>query len=289
MRPLWTIFSSSSPVAAQPLDPADYAAFRAFLEEACGIVLGENKEYLVFSRLSRLMAEQGLDSLRDLVSKAGGGAVLRERIVDAMTTNETLWFRDGYPFEVFKQKLLPEVAAERRANLRIWSAACSTGEEPYSLAMAIAEYQIANPGRLPADIQIVATDISSSVLAQARTGQYEEKNLARGLSAERRQRFFVNKGARWEVREEIRRRVRFQEINLKSSYALLGKFDMIFCRNVLIYFSGELKSDILNRMAERLQPRGVLVLGASESLSGYSEAFEMVRCQPGVVYRLKGR
>jgi chemotaxis protein methyltransferase CheR len=275
-------------VAAQPLNPADYAAFRAFLEEACGIVLGENKEYLVFSRLSRLMAEQGLESLRDLVSKAGAGAALRERIVDAMTTNETLWFRDGYPFEVFKQKLLPEVAAERRPNLRIWSAACSTGEEPYSLAMAVAEYQTANPGRLPSDLQIVATDISPSVLAQARAGQYDEKNLSRGLSAERRQRFFTIKGARWEVREEIRRRVRFQELNLKSSYALLGKFDLIFCRNVLIYFSGDLKTDILNRMAERLQPRGVLVLGASESLSGYSDAFEMVRCQPGVVYRLKG-
>jgi chemotaxis protein methyltransferase CheR len=276
-------------VTAQPLDPADYAAFRAFLEEACGIVLGENKEYLVFSRLSRLMAEQGAGGLRELVSKAGSSGALRERIVDAMTTNETLWFRDGYPFEVFKQKLLPEIAAERRSNLRIWSAACSTGEEPYSLSIAIAEYQMVNPGRLPADIQIVATDISPSVLELARAGQYDEKNLSRGLSAERRQRFFVEKGARWEVREEVRRRVRFQELNLKTSYTLLGKFDVIFCRNVLIYFSGELKRDILDRMAERLLPGGLLVLGASESLSGYSESFDMVRCQPGVVYRLRGR
>jgi chemotaxis protein methyltransferase CheR len=175
------------------------------------------------------------------------------------------------------------------SQIRIWSAGCSTGEEPYSLSIAIQEYLQARPMGLPADIQIVATDISSTVLTAAGTGRYQEKSLNRGISAERKQRFFVPDGDVWQVRDELRRRVTFRTLNLKDSYAPLGRFDVIFCRNVLIYFSAELKRDILGRMQALLNPGGFLVLGASESLSSYSDGFEMIRCNPGVIYRLKQR
>ena len=268
--------------------PGDYAAFSRFLEQACGIVLGDNKDYLVASRLDRVMDEFGINSLADLMVRIqGSDGALRTRVIDAMTTNETLWFRDAYPFEILKQSILPALPRAGVSQLQFWSAGCSTGEEPYSISMAIQEYLQANPMGLPTDIHILATDISSNVLASANAGRYDEKSLARGISAQRKQRFFMPDGGAWRVRDEIRRRVAFRPLNLKDSYAALGRFDAIFCRNVLIYFSADLKRDILQRMHAVLKPRGFLVLGASESVSGYSDGFEMIRGKPGVIYRRK--
>lgn len=267
----------------------DYEGFRAFLEDACGIVLGDSKHYLVASRLSRLMAECSLQSLGELLDKLRKGRTpgLRERVIEAMTTNETYWFRDSHPFEILKQVVLPEFA-QRGQPVRIWSAACSTGQEPYSISMAVEEYLQGRPGSLPGGVQIVATDISPAVLKDAREATYDALALSRGLSEQRKQRFFVQRGQRWELRQEVRARVSFREINLLDSYALMGRFDVIFCRNVLIYFSMSSKRDILDRMSAALAPRGYLFLGASESITTYSDAFETVRCQPaGVVYRKK--
>jgi chemotaxis protein methyltransferase CheR len=269
--------------------PQEYEDFRVFLEKACGIVLGDNKHYLITSRLSRVMADHKLKSLGALVDdiKKERTPRLRESIIEAMTTNETLWFRDAYPYEVLKQKLLPELAKKRPRSVRIWSAACSSGQEPYSISMTVQEYLASNPGAL-GDVQIVATDISPAILKEAKDARYDDMTLARGISAERKQRFFTAIGKQWEVRPEIRARVRFLSLNLLQSYGLLGRFDLIFCRNVLIYFSSESKSDIMARMGKTLNPGGHLFLGASESITNYSDAYDMVRCNPGVVYKLKG-
>lgn len=254
-------------------------------------MLGDNRHYLVSSRLHRVMQENKLASLDELLNmlRRGPNSGLREVVIDAMTTNETYWFRDGYPFEVLKQKIYPELAAQRgRAGpLRIWSAACSSGQEAYSISIATQEWRMGNPGQLPGDVQIVGTDISPSVLRQAKDGRYDEAAIRRGVSPERQQRFFRKLGDEWEVRPEVKARATFREANLLANYSILGRFDVIFCRNVLIYFSNELKRDIINRMAKILSPGGYLFLGSSESISAHSDAFEMVRCNPGVVYRLR--
>lgn len=268
----------------------EYQEFREFLESASGIALGDNKQYLVNSRLGGLVTEMGLSSVGELVGrvKSDTKSGLRERIVDAMTTNETLWFRDHFPFEILKSHILPELAALRTRPARIWSAACSSGQEPYSMSMIIQEYLQTKPGSLPRDVQITATDISSSVLKDAKEGLYDAMALARGLSEERKKRFFDNKGKGWQVKPEIRKRITFSEMNLmKKDYLGLGKFDVIFCRNVLIYFSSELKREILKRFAQVLEPGGYVCLGASESMSGYVDFFETVRYQGGLIYRLK--
>lgn len=276
-------------MTANDIAPNEYEEFRRFLEDACGIVLGDNKHYLVTSRLNRLMREFKIASFSELMQqlKRQAHSKLRERIVDAMTTNETLWFRDRYPFEVLAQTLFPEIGARRAPSLRIWSAACSSGQEPYSISIAIQEYLATRPGGLPANTQITATDISPTMLREAGTAQYDKMSLARGMSEERLKRFFIPKGERWEVRPEVRSRVSFRELNLLHSYSGLGRFDIVFCRNVLIYFSTDLKRDILRRIAQCLNPRGYLFLGGSESPTSYSDAFEMVRTPQGVVYRLK--
>ena len=266
----------------------DYDTFRNFLEEVSGIVLGDNKHYLVSSRLTRLMSEFSIDSFNVLLTRMKQDNRLRHRIMDAMTTNETSWFRDNYPFDILKDKIYPEFAKQKLSQIRIWSAACSSGQEPYSVSMAATEFLKTRPGSFPANgIQIIGTDISPTVLAQAKEGLYEGSAVSRGLSDERKQRFFRERGEQWQVADDIRSRVTLKEMNLMQSYASLGKFDVIFCRNVLIYFSAELKRDIMNRLAQSLKPHGYLILGGSESVSGYSDEFDLVRWKNGVIYTLK--
>ena len=273
-------------MAARPLDPRDYEAFRLFLEQSSGLVLGENKHYLVTSRLSRLMAELTVESLGELLRllQTGARPGLRERVIEAMTTNETYWFRDVFPFDILTHQLFPEFAKRVVNPVRIWSAACSSGQEAYSISMIWSEYLQHKPGGLKS-LQIVGTDISAAIVAEARAASYDSLAIGRGLSEARRNRFFTEQGNRWQVKPEVRERASFREFNLLDSYALLGRFDIIFCRNVLIYFSAENKRDILSRMAQALNPGGYLFLGASESMSNYSNAFETVRCNPGVVFR----
>jgi chemotaxis protein methyltransferase CheR len=268
----------------------DYDRFCRYLEIASGITLGANKAYLVSSRLNRIMDEAGLSSLGALVEalNKGGSPGLKVRVVDAMTTNETLWFRDEYPFELLKEMILPQLGGQRPQPIRIWSAACSSGQEPYSISMAVSEYQQTRPGALQVPVQIVATDISASMLKQARGGVYDELELNRGLSAERRVRFFTREGNKLKVRAEVANRVEFRELNLLQSYGGLGQFDIVFCRNVLIYFSNDNKRDILSRIARVLRPNGHLFLGGSEPIVNYSQQFEMVRGSRGVTYRLAG-
>ena len=275
----------------QSISARDYDSFRLFLEEACGIVLGENKQYLVASQLNRLLRELEIESVGELINrvKKQSSSSLRERIIDAMTTNETFWFRDNHPYVVLKDLILPELAKRRSAQVRIWSAACSSGQEPYSISMIIQEYLQSRPGSLTNNLQIIGTDISPTMLESARSGKYDALALSRGLSPERKKRFFNQQGDYWHVKDEIRNRVRFSELNLMNNYSSLGKFDVVFCRNVLIYFSSELKRDILRRIAQVLAPDGYLFLGSTETIASYSDEFETVRHQSGIVYQLKSK
>jgi len=266
----------------------EFRNFSQFLEKSCGILLADHKQYLVQSRLNRIMQQEGFGSLSELVSKLSqyGGTTLKEQVIDAMTTNETLWFRDIHPFDILRDKLLPEMTGGGSQKLRIWSAACSTGQEPYSISMVMEEYKQIKPGALMTTPEIVATDISSSVLNQARRGEYEMLALGRGLSQDRLKRFFQqsNEGV-WQVRPEIKSRVKFQSLNLLGQYSTLGQFDIIFCRNVLIYFSSDVKTEILRKMRKQLKTGGYLVLGASESLSGMPDIYKMIHCRPGIIYQ----
>ena len=266
----------------------EYREFCVYLESKCGIVLGDKKQYLVRSRLFPLLNRFDIESMSVLFKMifSNRNKELAVAAVDAMTTNETLWFRDVYPFEVLAHRILPEMAKTNRA-IKIWSAASSSGQEPYSIAMTIKEVQSNQPGLLK-DVSITATDISSTMLKNCRSGIYDNLALSRGLSVERKKQFFHSaEEERMIINDDIKRMVTFKEQNLMESYALLGRFDLIFCRNVLIYFSPEMKLKVINQMEKALNPGGYLLLGASESLTGISEQFEMVRCNPGLMYKLK--
>ncbi len=270
---------------------SEFNVFRQFLEDKSGIVLGDNKQYLVTSRLKKLQEEHGIKSLTELMARiqAQPRGLLQEQVVDAMTTNETLWFRDTFPFEVMKNKVFPELLKKQMGQrLRVWSAACSSGQEPYSLSMIVDEYDRANLGQAKASVQIVATDLSPSMLQACKEGEYDSLAIARGLSRDRLENYFDKTPAGlWKVKPAIKSRVEFRALNLLDSYAGLGKFDVVFCRNVLIYFSAEAKKDILTRIHATLKPGGYLVLGASEALNGLPELYSMVQCSPGIIYQAK--
>jgi chemotaxis protein methyltransferase CheR len=273
----------------QEITDHDYQRFRRFLENACGILLGDGKQYLIVSRLTRLLRDENIAGLSELMTaiEKGQPRHLRDAVIDAMTTNETSWFRDGQPFETLEHVVLPELEKLRGTSLRIWSSACSSGQEPYTISMILSEYGRKHPGSRLKTSQIVATDISASMLVQAKKAEYEEVALGRGLSDMRRKQFFSRSQDGWKVADDVRNRVSFREQNLLQGFSTLGKFDIIFCRNVLIYFSTERKQDILSRMALSLNRGGYLFLGASETISGYSDAFELVRTPYSTVYRRK--
>ncbi|TQV84874.1 CheR family methyltransferase [Aliikangiella coralliicola] len=260
---------------------ADYERFKLILEKQSGILLGDNKQYLVVSRLSNLIQEKGLSSLSNLLDQISrpGGTPLLKLVVERMTTNETLWFRDRYPFEYLRSTIVPELR-KKSFNFRIWCAACSTGQEPYSIAMQLDEMGTLN------NSEIIATDLSDRVLTKARTGIYQQIELNRGMPQEKLKRFFSPAdGGDWQVNTKLRNKIRYQPLNLLSLPYSLGKFDVIFCRNVLIYFSNENKTRVINGLIDNLKPGGYLFLGSSEALTRGSKPMKMVRCNPGLVYQ----
>ncbi len=273
------------------VEQAEFDQFRQFLEDACGISLGDNKQYLVTNRMRRLMDEHKIANFGELVRnlKQGLSRKLKEEVVDAMTTNETFWFRDIYPYDHLKNNLFPQLIGPNNkafGPLRIWSAACSSGQEPYSISMMVEEFKQKNMGNLARQVQIVATDLSATVLEQARQGEYDKLSVMRGLSNERLDKFFDKTPAgNWKVKSLLRDRIEFRPINLMDSYTGLGKFDIVFCRNVLIYFNADLKRQILQKIHASLKPQGILFLGSSEGLAGAADLFEMVRCEPGILYK----
>jgi chemotaxis protein methyltransferase CheR len=262
------------------LTPTEFAVFQKFLVDSCGILLGENKQYLARSRLSGLLRGSLYASLGELVAALRAGTVAAEfkaRVIDAMTTNETFWFREPAHFEELKATLLPAWMAGKDGNVRIWSAACSTGQEPYSISLCVEEWLRERPAAAAKPVQIIGTDISGSALAEARTAAYGALPLSRGLEPALRERHFLAEGERWRLKPEVAARVRFQAFNLLSPYGPLGRFDAIFCRNVLIYFPEAIKRDILARLAGALNPGGCLFLGSAEGLPPGIDAYEAVR------------
>jgi chemotaxis protein methyltransferase CheR len=263
------------------ISAADYQRFKVILEEQSGILLGDNKQYLVVSRLNQLIVEQGLadfSALVELISNASGRTILKQ-IVDRMTTNETLWFRDSYPFEYLSSTIIPELK-KTQSRYRIWCAACSTGQEPYSVAMKLAEGNALN------QTELIATDLSERVLAKARLGVYQKLELNRGMPSENYSKYLqAHDNESWQINSQLRQKVNFQILNLLNVPYRLGLFDVIFCRNVLIYFSNDNKTKVINGLIDCLKPGGYLFIGASEALTKGSAPMQMVRCNPGLVYQ----
>lgn len=277
---------------SQEVTDVQYRRFAAFIEEKSGIVLGAGKQYLVNSRLSSLLSKFNIQTVDELINRAmeeTPNNKIQEEVIDAMTTNETLWFRDTYPYTALENTILPELAKRAKYPVRIWSAACSSGQEPYSIAMIVQE-QLGKMLHVdPKQTQIIGTDLSPEMLTTCRLGQYDVHALSRGLSAERKAKFFkpCHKPNMMQIDPRVKSMVEFRPMNLLGSYALMGKFDVIFCRNVLIYFSNEVKADILRKLTMCLNPGGYLILGSTETLVGVSDKYEMMRCNPGIIYRLK--
>jgi len=266
------------------LKPADYAAFQGFLEQSCGIVLGAGKEYLVTSRLAKILRDNDFASYRALIEtlqRQPSHIALRSQVIDAMTTNETFWFRDIAHFKILTEVIYPEYVNRR---LKIWSAACSSGQEPYSISMNMADYKASKPFDL-LETDIMATDISQTVLEEAKTALYCGLSASRGVDRTSVTKYFDEKGSCIQIKPAIKQRVTFRELNLTQSYASLGKFDVIFCRNVLIYFSAEMKFDIVQRLAESLHPGGCLFLGSTEAPPGLKDFFEMRSACGGIYYQ----
>ncbi|GAA6145830.1 CheR family methyltransferase [Thalassolituus maritimus] len=268
------------------LSGTEYEQFRQRLEALSGILLGDGKEYLVVSRLRKIMRDKGLPSLTELMYCMERDRQFQSVVVDAMTTNETLWLRDGHPFEILSKHIYPALA-EQGSPIRIWSSACSTGQEPYSIKLTELDFRQQSGQRLPA-VSILATDLSDTALEAAKQGRYPWMAIRRGMPEIALNKYFEKTGEdEWCVGPELRAGIDFRNFNLNDSYTRLGNFDVIFCRNVLIYFSSERKREILQKMHAALKPGGFLILGASEALSGLANEFEMISCNPGIMYRKK--
>jgi chemotaxis protein methyltransferase CheR len=253
--------------------PLDYEYLRRLLKERSGLDLSADKQYLVESRLLPLARRTGLPGIPELVLKMKSGAEqLTSQVVEAMTTNETFFFRDKVPFDHLRDSILPGLAQSRagRRSIRIWSAASSTGQEPYSIAMCLREYGAALSSWRS---EIVATDLSQEVLEKSKAGLYSQFEVQRGLPIQFLVKYFNQLGEFWQLNADIRGMVQQRQLNLLQDFSHLGKFDVIFCRNVLIYFDQQTKVSIFERLARLLEPDGYLMLGAAESVIGITDVF----------------
>lgn len=262
-----------APAPAPELLRENYVLLQQFVYRSSGIVLGDDKTYLFESRLMPIVRKANLKSINELCAliRGGGRADLQRQIVDAMTTNETLFFRDAAPFKALREVILPELLEQRKAlrQLRVWSAASSSGQEAYSLAMMLREM-----GLQDWRIDILGTDLSDSMVARARAGRYMQMEVGRGLPAPMLVKYFNRLGLEWEIKSELKQNVRFERFDLRDSMANLGPFDFVFCRNVLIYFDVPTKKQILGQIESRMNHGGYLVLGAAETTLDITNAFE---------------
>lgn len=260
------------------MSPTDFSYLCDFLQKHSGLVLTENKRYLAESRLLPLAQSANLKDLSELVRdlRSGRNPNLATSVIEEMTTNETSFFRDRQPFEELKQVLLPRLieARQQRHVMRIWSAASSTGQEAYSIAMTLLEHL---PDFRQWRLEIIGTDIAEKILDRAREGIYSQLEAQRGLPIHLLVKYMDKHPQGFQVKPEVRRMVNFQQLNLLDPFARLGGFDIIFCRNVLIYFNTTAKADILNRMSRQIAADGYLILGAAETVLGLTTAYE--RCQ----------
>lgn len=283
------------------LSPAEFEHLRKLVHELCGILVPDEKTYLIQQRLMPVAKEAGCESFAAFIKTLPtlNSDHMRSRVVEAITTNETSWFRDKHPWEALREEVLPvlfERVLERRlrvgaqsqgGRVRIWSCAASTGQEAYSLAILIRSllksYQ--SKGLNLDHVEILATDISSEVLARAVRGRYTTLEVNRGLDAPVRDEFFLETSEGWELQESIRDMVEFKRLNLMQPFHALGTFDLILCRNVMIYFDEDLRRQIVGQFHQMLNPEGLLLLGAAESLFCVSDAFQSVRLGKSMFYR----
>ncbi len=262
------------------MTPEQFNYLRSFLKERSGLVLGEDKRYLLDSRLNPVAQEFGFADLGEMVTalRRPGSQQLAERITGAMTINESFFFRDMTPFDNFRNTMLPHMLKARAAHrrLRIWSAAASTGQEGYSLAIELLEQKNKIAGW---KIEILGTDLSPDALKKAKAGVYSQFEVQRGMPTPLLMKYFRQQGSEWAIEPSVKSMVDFKTFNLLKDFRSLGVFDIVFCRNVLIYFDRDTKSDILDRMARQMAPDGYLVLGAAETIMGLCDEFKAV---PGV-------
>lgn len=261
----------------------NFKFIRELVMTRSGLVLRDDKKYLVESRLKPVAGRHGLGDYHDLINivRLRKDEGLINEIIDAMTTNETFFFRDAKPFAVFRNFVLPHIMRSNAAakSFRIWCCAASTGQEPYTLAMILRETA---PQLAGWTYDIVATDISRESLNRARSGAYTQFEVQRGLPMQMLVKYFNKKGEMWEVNSSLRALVDFREFNLLNDFAPLGFFDIVFCRNVLIYFEVSAKADILGRIAKRMATDGILFLGSAETVLGISNAFDLIPDMSGI-------
>lgn len=278
------------------LSHREFVLLQKYIEEQSGIQLGEEKAYLIESRLSDILDSYSLSSYEQLFYRAQNkmDAGFCQRVIDAVTTNETYWFRDKTPWYILEDILLPvyikEIREGKRADVRIWSCACSSGQEPYSIAMCIDSYLRKNSiENISLDrFHILATDLSKSIIDTAVEGKYDMVSMQRGLDRSTIDRYFVKEGNLWSICEKIRQAVNYRQFNLKGDNFTRLEYDIIFCRYVMIYFSEHLKERLLSRLINALRPQGVLFIGASEIINSYWADIEMETYKNGVYFRLKG-
>lgn len=265
------------------MTPQEFDYLRKLLRERSGLVLSAEKQYLAESRLLPVARRHGMSTLAELIGrlKAAATAPFAAEVVEAMTTNETFFFRDKVPFEHFRDTVMPALIAARarEKRIRIWCAAASTGQEPYSLAMALKGMGAVLAGYR---VEILATDLSSDVLARAKSGIYSQFEVQRGLPIQLLVKYFTQVGENWQIAPEIRDMVQFRSLNLLNDFSPLGTFDVMFCRNVLIYFDQPTKTDVLNRLARQMPSDGYLLLGAAETVVGLTDAFKPVADKRGL-------
>lgn len=266
-----------------PLSPLAFETLASLLKSKSGLVIGTDKIYLLETRLGGIIKREKLTDLNGLAERLrrpGSDTLVRE-VVEAMTTNESFFFRDDKPFLHFRSHALPRLVAARPpgSTLRIWSAASSSGQEAYSLAMIVAESAATLAGR---KVEIVGTDIARDQLARAREGVYSQFEVQRGLPVQMLMRYFKKEESSWRISDGIRTMVQFREYNLLSDLRALGKFDIVFCRNVLIYFDQPTKARVLEAVAAQMPPDGLLYLGGAETVLGITARFAPMPNERGV-------
>lgn len=266
----------------------DFHYIAKLVLERSAIVLDDNKGYLVEARMSSVCQEQGIDDIAALVVKlrASSGGPLQTLVVEAMTTNETSFFRDIKPFETLKIDLIPELMDRLKAErkIHIWCAACSSGQEPYSIAMALRE---TFPELEGWDITILATDLSAEMVERASKGSYSQIEVNRGLPAPLLIKYFERNGTSWQIREDLRRSIEFKQMNLIKPWPVIPPADILFIRNVLIYFDIEIKKQILANMRKALRPGGYLLLGGAETTLNIDPSFQRIQDTQSPCYRNK--
>lgn len=268
------------------LSAADYQYLCDFLKARSGLALTQEKVYLVENRLLPVARENSLKNVGELVSalKAGRSG-LATQVINAMATHETFFFRDGKPFEAFKDYMLPSIMQhnEKTKRVSIWCAACSSGQEPYTLSMMMHEKK----DLASWNVEILGTDISAPIIERAKKGHFTQFEVQRGLPVQMLVKYFKQVESDWQINPEMRKNIKFQILNLLDDFRNIGRFDLVCCRNVLIYFDAPTKTRILENIAKVLHPHGFLVLGGSETVLGLSHLYEVAEGRRGI-YKLVG-